>query len=264
MTRIISLLIIVSLMTINFVHSQSEEESDEFCNQWRDKLDTFASKLMVASFKQSIPPSTLEQYNSTFCQVQLKSLEEASKLGEKCPSSSQRKFYSLFKDAITSHLSMACEDYDGIRDTFEAYKSFSLDAWKQLHGIFDKFIYHVEVIRDTIVDNTIKMPLACCAFNSYLNEFEKTFQGKLGVETFTLNDVVVDFVYDSSETMKKPLESACPGYYERDNYRCEPLIQQNPVNISSSTTTTAKAQSKSILIPLLDIISQASLLPSRD
>ena len=266
MTRVSHLLLPVCLMTvsltINWVRSD-DGDIRETCDSWRERLDTLAAKLMVASFKESNPPDTLDQYNSSFCDIQLPALTDASVLGEKCPSPSERKFYSLFKEAMTSHLSMACEDYDGMRDTFEAYKSFSPDAWKQLQGLFDNFIYQVELIRDTVADNHVKMPLACCAFNSYLSEFENKFQGKLGVETFTLNDVVVDFVYDSSETMKKPLEPYCAGYYERDNYRCEPLIQQHPVNISSSSSA-AKAQSKSILIPLLDIISQAAPPPARD
>lgn len=256
MSLIIPLLVSWLVLTcVATVHCDEEVT----CDDWRDKLDTSASKLMVASYKETVPPQTLQEYNETFCHQQLSALSDATLVGEKCPSPSQRKFFSLYREGLSSHLSMACGDYDGMRDSFDAYKVFSLDNWNVLHSLFDKFILHVESIRDTVTDNTVKMPLACCAFNSYLSDFEKTFDGKLS-DTLTLNDVLVDFVYDSRETMKTPFEAVCAGYYEADNYRCTPLTEQHPVNMSSSV----KAASKSILIPLLDIVEQASLFPPRD
>lgn len=227
---------------------------DVDCNNWKDDIDKASSVLFLAGDRDMVVPKTADDVDDFYCKRHTSSIETVRKISRVCLKPFPKQVIGLLLFGSREELRECCQSNVKKQQFFESLKCFEgKSTQKRLHDSFDQFILKIEGIRDSVPEDHLKIPHACCAYNSYMVHLRSLFQDKCSKTS-------LDYLLNMTDRkVKQAFELVCAGYTSSDPWKekCSDLNEQSPVRTNSSGKPTAK----SVILPLVEIYTQAGSLP---
>ena len=232
-------------------HHSSFSSSFAPFDNWRNDIDKAASVLFLAGDRVHKVPKTLADVDRLYCNRHTTAIETVRDITRACLKPFPKQVIGLLTFGSRKEVRSCCKSESEKKQLLESMQCFDKSNLELLHDSFDDFILKIEGIRDSISQDHLKMPHACCAYNSYIIHLRSLFQNRCSGQS-------LDYLLNMTDRkVKDAFELVCSGYSANEMDKCANLNKQSPVTVRKS----GKPSAKSVILPLVDIYTQAGSLP---